>query len=105
MLGAGAVRLSLVCGWCAPHWAFFPWRQVKQQCRSHSVTERWRGLEKGYFACCFLMSKGESTRFSARGFDFITSLSLWCGLAWPYPEFHNSFVGFIKPRGWSTVIL
>lgn len=92
-------------GWCAPHGAFFPCRQVKQQCRSHSVAEGWRGLEKGCFACYFLMSEGESTRFSAGGFAFITSLSLRCGLARPQPEFHNSFVGFINPSGWSTVIL
>lgn len=39
VVGAGAVRLPHVWSWCAPHWAFFPWRQVKQQCRSHSVAE------------------------------------------------------------------
>lgn len=73
--------------WCGagvlPMGLFFPWRQVKQQCRSHRVAEGWRGLEKGCFACYLLMSEGENTRFSAGGFAFITSLLLRCGLAQP----------------------
>lgn len=84
VVDAGAVRVPhgvrLVY---SPLVFFFPWRQVKQQCRSHSVAEGWRGLEKGCIACYFLMAEGESTHFSAGGFDFITSLLLWCGLAWP----------------------
>lgn len=84
VVDAGAVRVPHGVGLVySPLVFFFPWRQVKQQCRSHSVAEGWRGLEKGCFACYFLMAEGESTHFSAGGFDFITSLLLWCGLAWP----------------------
>lgn len=88
-----------VWGWCAPCWAFLPWRQAKQRCRSRSVVEGRRGLEKGWFAsCCFLMSKGKSTWFSTGSFDVITCLSAWHGLAQLQHEFHNSFAGFINPQ-------
>lgn len=89
----------VVWGWCAPRWAFLPWRQAKQQCRSRSVVEGRRGLEKGWLAsCCFLMSKGKSTWFSTGSFDVITCLSAWHGLAQLQHEFHNSFAGFINPQ-------
>lgn len=57
------------------------------------------GLEKGCFArCCFLMSKGKNTLFSAGGFDVIPCLSARCGLARLWNEFHNSLRGFINPQ-------